>query len=250
MADNKLPDRDDAKSGELTYTAEYLHKHPAKVKELLAAPDGTPGKDVALRVSAAAPIITAAVKDAKEWDKLHGKAALVTKALAGKLARLRTLYPNSEGFPDMRGTSAEYREAANQIYVRAGFDESKVKHIQGAVRFHVSDEVRKILRGPEFADGDEAKYRELCARYKLNPTSLSERQKIAQSNTRLPALRVAEDDVVAMFRGAATYAHKALEVPRDVDPSALPEEDREALRSELEAVQALATQWLEKLGDD
>lgn len=246
------PVKDDAKTGELTYTAEFLRDNVKKRKELIAAPDGTPGKDVALRVEAAAPIITGAVKDAKAWDDLHGKAAKVTKSLADKLARLRTIYADKDGHPDMRGQSNEYREAAALIYQKAGFDSGKAATLQGAVRYHLSDSVRELLRGPEFADGDEDAYLKLCDRYRLNPLSAADRQKNARKvdkgGTRLPALTL-PDDVTAVWQGAAQYAHKALEIPGDADPSTLPEDEREALRNELEAVQTLASEILAKLGD-
>lgn len=260
QAENTL-EKDTAMSGLLTYSPEYLRKHPALVKKLVASPDGTPGKEVAQRVQAAAPIIDAAVKNLKEWDRLHGKAAMVTKALAQNLAKLRTIYLDKNGRPDMRGQTQEYREAAALIYEKAGLEPAKASTAQAAVRYHLSDAVREILREDErFADGDEAKYLELCRYYRLNPETTVGRQKerrAVKSGRRrddadafLPALVVPDDDVTLMLKGAAEYAHKALEaLPSDLDTEDLSDDVREAVREELEAVQVRVTELLDALGD-
>lgn len=251
----------DVKEGVVTFTEEQLRKDTAKRQELIAAKEGTPGKDLAVLVQreidrdkAAAPIIAAAVKDAKAWDDLHGKAAKVTKSLADKLAKLRSLYDDKDGNPDMRGTSQAYRDAATSIYDKAGFDTGKAAHVQGAVRYHLSDSVRTMLRTDErFANGDEKKYLELCERYRLNPDSAAVRQKEGRKavagGTRLPALSLPEDNPGALYYGAAQYAHKALEFTGDVDPSAMDDGERETLRDELTAVRDRAEEMLGKLGD-
>lgn len=241
---------DDSLQGVVTYSPQMLRKNPDKLKELLASPDGTPGKDVALRVAAAAPLVDGAVKDAQEWDRLHGKAALVTKSLAEKLVRLRAIYQDKNGRPDMRGQSNEYREVASLIYQRAGFDSGKANHMQGAVRYYLGDLVREALKGPDFADGDESKYLELCDYYRYNPKGLSERRQADGGNPQLPALRLPADDMATMWTGAVMYAHKALELPTDTDLASLPDAAREDLRGELTAVRDRAEQLLSDLGDD
>lgn len=251
------PAKDDAVTGEIVLSKDGLKEDAARRKALLDSPDGTFGKDVAERAQAeldrdkrAAPIITAAVKDAKAWDELHGKAAKVTKSLADKLVKLRAIYVDKDGRPDMRGTSLEYREAASKIYERAGFDTGKAALVQGAVRYHVSESVRAALRGPEFADGDEGEYLKLCEYYRLNPESAAVRQKNRRSvegATRLPALTLPPDDTSAIWQGAVQYAHKALEAPGDADVTSLPEDERRALRRELEAIQERATTVLDEL---
>lgn len=243
---------DDVKEGTPTYTPEFLRDNAKKRKELLAAPDGTPGKDVAVRVEAAAPLIAAGVKAAKEWDTLHGKAAQVTKSLAETLVRLRMIYADKDGKPDMRGQSSEYREAASLIYERAGFDTGKAQTVQGAVRYHISTVRNEIMR-TELAGGDEKKYLELCEYYRLNPESAADRQKnkrtsAIEGGTRLPALNLPPDDTSTLWQGAVKYAHKALEAPGDADPTSLPDEEREALRKELESIRDRAETILDLLG--
>jgi hypothetical protein len=255
---------DDALTGTVTVRAETLREDAKKLRELLAAPDGTPGKDVALRVQAeqeraksAAPIVAAAVKDVKQWQQLHGKAAAVTKSLAAKLVQLRTdIYTDAEGRPDVRGRSQEYRDAAASIYTKAGIEADSQAHaLQANVRYYANTRVREVLRADErFAGGDEAKYLELCEYYKINPESALERQQSArravEGGSRLPALKLDPTDVAAMWTGAATYSLKALEIPGDTDPAMLPDDQRAALREELEAVRDRADTLLDRLGDD
>lgn len=251
-ATDNLPAADDAVSGELTYTAEFLRNNPAKRKELLSAPDGTPGKDVAERVEAAAPIVNEAVKHAKEWSRLHGKAAQVTKALAEQLARLRMVYRDKQGRPDMRGTSLEYREAAALIYEKAGLAPDEASTAQGAVRYHLGDAVRNILREHEmFANGDEKKYRELCEYYRYNPESTLSRQKERRAvKAAVPALKLPQDDPATAWTEAVQYAQRALTAPGDADPSDLTDDARKALRDTLTAVRDRAEELLATLDDD
>lgn len=247
------PVPEDPKEGVPTYTAEYLRTHPKKRKELLASPDGTIGKDVAQQVEAAAPLIRSGTKYAREWGLIHGRATEVTRKLAEVLVNLRQLYTDANGNPDMRGSSLGYREAAAQIYLAAGFDEEKTKQIRVATRWHTSKVVREVLNGPGWADGNKTKYARFCAMYNLNPHAAVDRQKetrkALKDEERLPALILPADDVAALWRGSVSYAHRALEATVDVDPSDLPEEEREALREEIETIRARAEQILEELGD-
>lgn len=244
-----LPANDDAKSGEIVYTAEYFRNNPAKRRALLNAPDGTPGKEVAQRVEAAAPLIADGVKFAKEWDKLHGRAVEVTRALAERLVSLRMLYPDKEGRPDLRGRNPEYREAASLIYEKAGFDTGKANTVQAAVRYHASPIVRERLR--EMAEGDEQRYLELCEYYGINPQSAVEQATARRkaTSTRLPALRLPEDDAAVAWQGAVQYAHKALEAPGEIDPEKLSDDERESLRRELKTVRERVEETLEALGE-
>jgi len=262
--DASAPAQDDAKSGVVDWSPEYLKKHPAKLKELAEAPDGTPGKAVAVAVlaeqerdKAAAPLKRAAVQDVKKWKEIHGKAEGVMKSLAGNLARLRTLYTDARGNPDMTGRSAAYTEVARSIYRDAGLDEENTKYLQGAVRYHASDAAREIIRD-EMADaraiegGDTdkpASYEEWCEYYGINPLSINERRK-APDVPRLPAVRFPTDDPAKLFTKAVAWAHKALEAPGDADPSSLEPEAQSALREELRAVRETAEAWLEMLGEE
>lgn len=249
MADENLPERDDAKSGEVTYTPEYLRKHPKKLAELLKAPDGTPGKDVAETVDAAAPIVADAVKLAKRWDRLNAEAKNLTKSLADKLAELRTVYRDSSGEPDMTGTSWAYREAAMHVYTSAGLDDDKRSQLTAAVRYHVSDSVRGVLR--EWSEGSDERYNELCTYYKLNPLTVNQRRLAGttETGTRLPALRLAADNPIKALPTGVHYAARVFQALPEEVPDGVPDREREAMRAELETVRDRAEELLEALGE-
>lgn len=250
--DSRDVEPDDALTGKPTRTAEQLRQNPDLLEQLLEAPDGTPGKDVAQRVkrelTGAAPLVEEGVKHAKHWDRLHGKASDVTRSLAEVLTRLRALYEDSDGYPDMAGRSDAYRKAAAAIYVKAGLDKKKAKSCQVAVRYHLSDTVREYIRG-ELAGGDEDQYRVWCARYGLNPLSINDRRKTGDDTISLPAVRVRTDNAAAAYFGAVHYARRALELPSGIAAPAthLSPEERDDLRDELMDVQTRIVELLAKL---
>jgi len=243
------PAENDVKEGTVTYTDAFLLANEKTRKKLLDSPDGTPGKDVAMRVEVSIPIILQASEEVKAWKELHGKETHHLRKLAEHLVKLRTFYEDKKGRPDMRGTSSAYRDAAALIYKHAGIPPAATSTIQGAVRHHVSTVLREVLLH-DFANGDEQKYLALCKDYRINPKSPVERkrdQRRGIAGTRLPAVVVPDDDVIAAWHTSVNYAHRALEAPGVADPSALPEEERETLREELEAVQERITELLEAL---
>jgi hypothetical protein len=152
----------------------------------------------------------------------------------------------------MRGQSQDYRDAAASIYTKAGIKSDAEAHaLQAVARYHASAIIREVLRTDErFAGGDEEKYLELCAYYKINPQSAVEAKRDARRGAQLPALRLPASDVAAMWEGAVTYAHKALEVPGDGIPTDLPDDAREVLREELSAVRDRADALLARLNDE
>ncbi|GAA2609693.1 hypothetical protein SMC26_39505 [Actinomadura fulvescens] len=256
---------DKAKEGVATWSPEFLRKDPAKRKALLESPDGTPGKDMAVAIQAeldreaeAAPIVEAAVKEAKTYAELHGKAAKVTRALAEKLLELRMVFTDARGNPDLKGNNSEYKALAYSVYEKAGFDSGMTQTAQGAVRYHMSDVVRdkikalaadgKALKGE---DGStlEATYEAWCEYYGINPLSVNERRQVKAGGTKLPATVIPTDDLSKAFTATLKYAHKALEAPGDADPNDLPEESRKAVREELEAIRDRVNDWLESMGD-
>jgi len=245
------PARDDALSGDLTYTDEYLLAHPRKRKELLQAPDGTPGKEVALRVEAAAPLIRAATKEVKVLDQLQGKAVHHLQTLADHIVRLRMVYRDAKGQPDMRGSSGEYRSAVKKIYEDAGIPADSASNLQANVRYHVNKRVREVLNGPDFANGDTAKYAQLCEYYGLNPKHMGERIRDKRRQEVLPALSIAPDAPGEQaWERTVEHARQALALPaKTTPPEELEPETRQSLREQLEAVLEQVTSLLERLED-
>jgi hypothetical protein len=256
-AEDKTPDTHppaevpDVVEGRVVYTQQDLFQHPRRRKALLRTPDGTPGKELAQRVEAAAPLVNEAAKHAQEWAAHDGKATNALRAIAARLAKLRMIYLNSEGLPDMTGTSYEYKDAAGMVYALASFDEDTVKKFQGAVRWYLADEVRHLLLVEDrFAGGDRTKYKEWCAKYGLNPLNNAERQRLRRgTQPALPALKVNAQDPIALLRGSVTHAHRALEIAGEARPESLPDDERESLITELKTIRELAEERLRALAD-
>jgi len=163
-------------------------------------------------------ITAAAVAAARAWARAGGSDSTYTKELARLLARLRTLHTDRHGRADLRGSSWAYRSAVSAIYRRAGLDEDATERLTTVVRYHLSGEVRALLWG--MADGDENRYRELCAYYHLNPHSINTR--------RLTSTRQADPALV--LEDAAIQLRRALDALSSVDLSPIPEEARRTLR--------------------
>ena len=239
---------DEPLTGVPTYTLEYLLDHPDRATELAQAPEGTPGRELAQRTLTASSIIAEAVRETRQWKRLHGKAESLTRSIAERMVELRTLFQDENGRPDLRGLTYDYKVAARAVYERAGVQSGRHSSIQSAIRYHVSRIVRERLR--EMAEGDEERYQELCTYYRLNPHALVETQRQRrQSRAALPELRVAEDDAAGLLRGATEYASKALSLPSDIDPDELEEDVRESIVEELERIQTLAAELLDRLAE-
>ncbi|GGQ07851.1 hypothetical protein BKA00_007440 [Actinomadura coerulea] len=251
-AAERTSDTDDGTvlEGVTTWTPEQLRADPERLAKLLKAKDGTPGKDVAVRLQAeaerektAAPLVAEGVKLAKEWNRAYNRAGGVTRKLAEVLVRLRLLYtdPADETKPDMAGRSSEYKAAAAAIYDRAGFDAARKSSMQAVVRHHVSI-VRREVMVNELGMTDED-----FAFYGLNPVD----RNALRRGSKLPPLRLDTSDPANVYIGIAQYARKALDVHADgATPAELPEEKRDEYRAALEAVRARAEELLEELGAD
>lgn len=154
-----------------------------------------PRNDVAALVREAAALAT-------QWDEGAEDAHRVTKEIAAILARLRLLFVDREGRPDVGGRSSGYRDATAAVYRLADLDEDETRKLHNAVRWHLSRTVREMIR-TELARGDEEEYRRICAQYRINPQSTAQRRRAdAEGYTRVPMLRLpTSDPTTAVVKG-------------------------------------------------
>lgn len=71
------------------------------------------------------------------------------RATADLLVELRTHFTNSDGEPDMRGTSFPYRDAVRDIYAEAGLTSDPNDPVKAALRYHVGNALRERLSADE-----------------------------------------------------------------------------------------------------
>src|SRR5699024_4398841 len=96
----------------------YTTRHPTD-----APPDNTPSESTALETRdhphTAAALVQQGARIVRDYAALHDRETAVLKQLADVIVRLRACYQNNDGRPDLRGTSAGYRDAVQAIYYKA-----------------------------------------------------------------------------------------------------------------------------------
>jgi len=192
----------------------------------------------------AAPLVDEAVELAQRWA--CGDRGDVTLRIAEILTRLRTLYRDTDGRPDMRGKSWEYREAVTSIYDRAGLDRVQRDRLSAAVRMRLSTVLREYMRDELGMTDDDFDH------YGMNPLSVNERRQSGSERgrrTRLPALKLRNDPAEQLL-DATHYARRAIELPPLPTTAAiLSATERADILEDLQAIQARADALLRVLAE-
>ncbi len=147
----------------------YTTRHPTD-----APPDNTPSESTALETRdhphTAAALVQQGARIVRDYAALHDRETAVLKQLADVIVRLRACYQNNDGRPDLRGTSAGYRDAVQAIYYKADIPADSKSNMQAAVRYHIAQRLRVYMRAEGYT-ADDFEY------YRLNPDDAAERNK-------------------------------------------------------------------------
>lgn len=142
----------------------------------------------------------------RAYAAVEQQPTILLKNLAVVLVTLRRCFVDSEGRPDMRGKTGEYREAAGEIYRASGLDADRQSGIQQAVRWHIGN----LLR-------DEMSYDELLA-YDLKTSSPLER--LQDSREASAAISPAD---LSRGRGRTDSRHGGTATPLRLMRSSMPQ---------------------------
>lgn len=131
-------------------------------------------------------LIDRGARDLRALRTLHGKQESVTRRLAQTVVRLRVLYSDADGYPDLRGRSHAYREAIARMYADAEVPPDSKSSTQSLIRYHVQQEIREwIAANPARVPPNP------WAHYRLHPASARDRnrERARQKTAQLRALR-------------------------------------------------------------